>query len=150
MPELTRVLTEDDLARRGRTQRQDLTAYMSLIDQVREASGVGGVITLSEAEHQRTEKRRLTLAAKQRGYTLTWRRSDPGQLRFVLAEDRQPAPGGRARRTRAEQQMEGLAGEGGMTTEMDALVEPTANDEAAPAPAAAAQPSTARRRRKQA
>ena len=148
MPELTRVLTKEDLARRGATQRQDLSTYMSLIDQIREGNGVGGVITLREDEQQRTEKRRLSIAAKQRGYALTWRRAaDPRQLRFVLAEEGQPTPGGRKRRTIAEQQMEALAGEGAMTEQTEALVETPANAEAVPEPAPQAR--NGRRRRKE-
>src|SRR3712207_435190 len=103
MPELTRVLSEEDLRARARANQLDLSAYMELLSTVREQNGVGGVVTLSDDEQQRTEKRRLSLAAKQQGARLIWRRSDPGQLRFVLAEEGQPAPGSRTRRPRAQQ-----------------------------------------------
>ena len=145
MPELTRVLTDGDLARRGATQRQDLSAYMSLLDHIREGNGVGGVVTLSEGEQQRTEKRRLSLAAKQCGYTLTWRKTaEPRQLRFVLAEEGQPTPGGRPRRKQAEQQAEQAVIDAVMTDDVAVVTETAANGEAAP------QPANGRRRRKQA
>jgi len=98
MPELTRILTEEDLARRGAVSRLDLSSYLAMIDAVRSQAGLGGEVTLGEGESQRTEKRRLSTAAKERGLTLTWRSSRPGQLRFVLAEEGQPAPGSRKRR----------------------------------------------------
>ena len=147
MPELTSVLTEEDLRRRGATQRQDLTPYMSLLDEIREGNGVGGVVTLSEGEQQRTEKRRLSLAARQRGYSLTWRRAaEPRQLRFVLAEEGQPTPGGRARRTRAAQQSTGELADAVLADELPAVTEPSANGETEPA--AAPQPANRRGRRK--
>src|SRR3712207_3673813 len=118
MPELTRVLSEEDLRARARTNQLDLSANMALLSTVREQQGAGGIVTLGEDEKQRTEKRRLSLAGKQQGYALTWRKADPGQLRFVLAEEGQPAPGSRTRRPQAEQQMESTGGEGVMTAEM--------------------------------
>ena len=151
MPALTQVLTEEDLARRSAPQRQDLSAYLRLLDQIRAQQGLGGVVTLDEGEHQRTEKRRLSLAAKQQGYGLTWRRAAaPRQLRFVLAEAGQPTPGGRQRRPRTAPQMAALAGEGALTAETDTLVETTANGAAAPKPEPAPPPATGRRRRQQA
>jgi hypothetical protein len=101
MPELAKVLTTEDLSRRSAVSRLDLSAYLSLIDAVRRQRGVGGEVTLNEGESQRTEKRRLSLAAKEQGYRLVWRRAPPGQLRFVLAEEGQPVPGGRPRRVQA-------------------------------------------------
>ena len=71
MPELTRVLSEEDLARRGGMPRLDLATYVNLIERVRDEQGVGGIVTLGPGEGQRTEKRRLSLAAKQQGYKLT-------------------------------------------------------------------------------
>jgi hypothetical protein len=76
----------------------DLTTYIEIIDQVRREGGVGGHIHLLPGESQRTEKRRLTMAAKQQGLTLTWRSSQPGELRFVLSEPGAPVPGSRKRR----------------------------------------------------
>ena len=141
MPELTKVLTEEDLRARGRMSQLDLSPYLELLSTVRQ-QGVGGIVTLGEDENQRAEKRRLSLASKQQGYRLIWRSSPPRQLRFVLAEEGQPAPGGRPRRRQEEQQTEQLAGERAMTAEMDALAEATSE----PAP----QPANGRRRRKQA
>ena len=105
MPELTRVLSEEDLRARARTNQLDLSAYMALLSTVRQ-QGVGGIVTLGEDEQQRTEKRRLSLAAKQQGYKLTWRTADPGQLRFVLAEPGAPTPGSRRRERAPEPEPE--------------------------------------------
>ena len=102
MPQLTTVLTADDLQRRQSARAQDLRSYFELLEAVREQGGVGAVLTLGEGESQRTEKRRLTVAAKERGYDLVWRRAPEGQLRFVLAEAGQRPPDARRRRSREE------------------------------------------------
>ena len=141
MPELTKVLTEEDVRARGRMSQLDLSPYLELLSTVRQ-QGVGGIVTLGEAENQRAEKRRLSMAAKQQGLNLTWRRAaEPRQLRFVLAEEGQPRPGGRARRTRAAQQDTGE-----LADEFPAVSEPSANGETEPA--AAPQPANRRGRRK--
>ncbi len=100
MPQLTRVLREEDLQGRGQTSRMDLTPYIGLLEAVRSQEGLGGMLTLEEGENQRAEKRRLSIAAKQQGYKLQWRKSQPGELRFVLADVGQPLPGSRKRRER--------------------------------------------------
>ena len=102
MPQLTTVLTADDVQRRQSAGAQDLRSYFELLDAVREHGGVGAVLTLGEGESQRTEKRRLTVAAKERGYDLVWRKAPHGHLRFVLAEAGQRPPDARRRRSREE------------------------------------------------
>ena len=106
MPELTTVLTEADLKRGRAAAQTDLAPYMDIIDTLREQGGVGGVLSLDEGESQRTVKRRMSIAAKERGFQLIWRKAQDGQLRFVLAEPGQPTPGGRPRRARPEQPSE--------------------------------------------
>lgn len=98
MPKLTRVLTEAELTAARPAAAMDLTPYLEIIDTITRQGGVGGEVSLSANESQRTEKRRLSLAAKQRGFKLTWRKAPAGQLRFVLSAPGQPAPGGRRRR----------------------------------------------------
>jgi len=97
MPQLVRVLTADDLTRAEAGAHLDLTPYLAIIDAVSQG-GVGGELTLDEGERQRTEKRRLSLAAKAQGYQLTWRTAPAGALRFVLSRPGEPRPGGRPRR----------------------------------------------------
>jgi hypothetical protein len=98
MPELMKVLTEADLtSARGQT-RMDLTPYIEIIDEVKKQGGVGGELALSSAESQRTEKRRLSIAAKLQGLKLTWRKPRDGGLRFVLSEPGSSPPDGRRRR----------------------------------------------------
>ena len=101
MPQLTKVITEEELSRRQTSGGLDLSAYMGIIDNIREQGGVGGNLSLSEDENQRTEKRRMSVAAKERGLTLVWRKAPEGQLRFVLAEEGKPAPGSRRRQAAA-------------------------------------------------
>jgi len=101
MPRLNKVLTEADLSSARTPDVMDLTPYMNIIDDIAKQGGVGGEISLAESESQRTEKRRLSLAAKQKGMKLTWRKSPPGQLRFVLSAPGQAAPGGRRRKASA-------------------------------------------------
>lgn len=75
----------------------DLTPYFAIIDEVRQ-KGVGGELELVSAESKRTEKRRLSIAAKQRGLKLTWRKSQEGELRFVLSTPGAAPADGRRRR----------------------------------------------------
>lgn len=105
MPRLEQVLRAEDFQRGRAVVRIDLTPYLRLIDSILEQGGVGAVLSLEEGEQQRTQKRRLSLAAKERSYRLVWRTAPPGQLRFVLARPGEPAPGGR-RRTAAERRAE--------------------------------------------
>jgi hypothetical protein len=72
-----------------------------MVEQILAEGGVGGQVELGPEESSRTEKGRLTRAAKQRGRTLVWRKAQDGQLRFVLAEPGAPAPGSRKRRAPA-------------------------------------------------
>ncbi len=98
MPQLTKVLSETDVSAQRARPVMDLAPYLEIINRIVQQDGVGGEVSLANNESQRTEKRRLSLAAKQRGYKLTWRKSPRGQLRFVLSSPGEPAPGGRRRR----------------------------------------------------
>ncbi len=98
MPQLAKVLTQEDMSRGTTTARMDLSAYVDIIESIRSQDGVGGEVELSDGESQRAEKRRLSLAAKQAGMNLTWRKSRDGTLRFVLSEPGGAVPGGRPRR----------------------------------------------------
>ncbi len=126
MPQLAHILTEEDLSRRGIAGGPDLTPYMGIIDALREQGGVGGVLSLDEGESQRTVKRRMSIAAKERGYALTWRKPQDGQLKFVLAQPGQPVPGSRKRRTPAEQHDEQTAVEAIMTEDVAEVTGTTA------------------------
>ncbi len=98
MPQLVRVLKEEDLRSQRASVGLDLGRYLEIIDSIIEQGGVGGEIALQEGENQRTEKGRLTRAAKQRGMKLTWRKPRNGVLRFVLSSMGAPPPDGRRRR----------------------------------------------------
>ncbi len=102
MPSLAKVLQQEDL-KRGDVTRMDLSPYIDIIESIRSEGGVGGEVSLHEDESKRTEKRRLSIAAKQLGTKVIWRKGADGVLRFVLSEPGQPVPGGRARRERAAQ-----------------------------------------------
>ena len=99
MPQLTRVLSESDVTAQRARPVMDLAPYLDMVDRITQQGGVGGEVTLSGSESQRTEKRRLSLAAKQRGRKLTWRKAPKGQLRFVLSSPGEHAPGGRRRKS---------------------------------------------------
>ena len=98
MPELTKVLTETDLASNRGQSRMDLTPYFEIIDHIASQQGLGGEVALRDGESKRTEKRRLSIAAKQRDMKLTWRKSREGELRFVLSAPGTTPPDGRRRR----------------------------------------------------
>ncbi len=94
--EIERFLSEDDLKKRSEpTSKVDLAEQLHLIQEVVSSGSPGVVIRLSpdEDEHQRMTKRRLTDAAKQLGYTLTWRSAPAGRLRFVLSQGNETPPG---------------------------------------------------------
>jgi hypothetical protein len=80
----------------------DLTPYFSILDEVAQRGGVGGEVALLTDERQRTEKRRLSIAAKQRALKLTWRKSREGVLRFVLSTPGSVPPDGRRRGNRQQ------------------------------------------------
>jgi hypothetical protein len=101
MPSLAKVLQHEDMERGRGMVRMDLTPYTDIIESVRSEGGVGGELTLHDDESKRTEKRRLSIAAKQVGMQVTWRKADDGLLRFVLSEPGGPVPGGRQRQARA-------------------------------------------------
>ncbi len=98
MPKLAKVLTEADLTSARGQSRMDLTPYMEIIDEVSRQGGLGGELTLNSGESQRTEKRRLSIAAKQRNVKLTWRKPRDGGLRFVISNPGATPPDGRRRR----------------------------------------------------
>ena len=98
MPQLDKVIMESDLTSSRSSAGMDLAPYLEILDRIRDESGVGGEVSLAGEESQRTEKRRLSVAAKQRGLKLTWRKSPQGRLRFVLSEEGAPPPDGRKRR----------------------------------------------------
>ncbi len=143
MPQLTRVITAEDLQRRPANGGLDMTPYMDILDQVREQGGVGAALSLADGEHQRTEKRRLSMAAKDRGYELTWRTSTPGQLRFVVAAPGEPKPGARKRRTPAAVAAEQTTIDAVMTEDVAEVTDTTAAVEETPVPG----PARGRRRR---
>lgn len=100
MPTLTKVLTEEDLKSSRGQSGMDLTRYFEIIDEA--MKGVGGDVSLETEESQRTEKRRLSIAAKQRDMKLTWRKSAEGRLRFVLSKPGGAPPDSRRRRRAAK------------------------------------------------
>ena len=145
MPELTTVLTETDLKRGRAAAQADLTPYMDIIDTLREEGGVGGVLSLDEGESQRAVKRRMSIAAKERGYELTWRKPQDGQLKFVLAQPGQPAPGSRKRRSLAEREAEQTVIDAVMTEDVAEVAGTTAVTDESPEASA---PRRGRGRRK--
>lgn len=98
VPQLDRILKEEDLKTQRTPAGLDLAHYLEIIDAIRDQGGVGGEVTLGADESQRTEKGRLTRAAKLRGSKLTWRKSMGNTLRFVLSSPGTPPPDGRRRR----------------------------------------------------
>lgn len=98
MPKLDKVILESDLSSARSATGMDLAPYLEILEKVTRDGGVGGEVTLMPEESQRTEKRRLSVAAKQRGMKLTWRKSGQGRLRFVLSNPGSPPPDGRRRR----------------------------------------------------
>lgn len=98
MPRLEKVIKESELRSSRASAGMDLAPYIEILDRISQEEGVGGEVTLSPDESQRTEKRRLSVAAKQRGQKLTWRKSSQGRLRFVLSNEGSPPPDGRRRR----------------------------------------------------
>jgi len=95
---LKKILKLADLASTRAPAATDLAPYVEIIDTIKSEGGVGAEVVLEPGESQRTEKRRLSLAARARKLKLTWRTAPQGTLRFVLSEPGEAAPGGRRRR----------------------------------------------------
>lgn len=139
MPELTRVLSAADMARKQRGMGNlDLAPYVTMIEAILAEGGVGGTVTLGPEESQRTEKGRLTRAARERGMRLVWRRGAADELRFVLAPEGEPAPDARPRRPRAERRSEQVVIDAVMTPDVadvtDTEASPTEEQPAPPRP----------------
>ena len=90
MPELIKILRREDLTRERAAVAVDLAPYKDILNRVRHAGGVGGVLMLGEGENRQTAKRRMSAAAKQEGYDLNWREGESGMLRFVLQPRGEP------------------------------------------------------------
>lgn len=67
----------------------DLSEYLAFLDRVQ--PGDWGRLTLLDGESQRTIKRRLTSASKQKGLTVKYRKSPEGQILFQVREADAPA-----------------------------------------------------------
>ena len=98
MPTISKVLTQEELKTEKPRATMDLAPYREIISTVASEGGVGANVELEPGESQRTEKRRLSLAAKEEGYSLVWRKADDGHLRFVLHKEGEPVPGGRKKK----------------------------------------------------
>lgn len=93
MPRLDKVIQSAELRSKSSIGASyDTAAYREIIRTA--STGVGGVVALAPDENRRAEKRRLSVAAKELGHRLKWRKAaDADTLRFVLngADDRQRA-----------------------------------------------------------
>lgn len=98
MPTISKVLTQEELKAEKPRATMDLAPYKKIITAVTSKGGVGASVKLGPDESQRTEKRRLSIAAKEKGYILVWRKSNDGHLRFVLHREGEPVPGGRKKK----------------------------------------------------
>ena len=95
MPEWERELNPEDIERRAPTPKEgELKPYMAIIDNAKQTTIRGGVVKLLPEDKQRTVKRRLSVAARQQGFNLTWRKSPvEGRLLFVLTQGDETPPG---------------------------------------------------------
>jgi hypothetical protein len=65
-----------------RAVRVDLTEYLAYLDTLK--VGDWGAVTLEKDEVQRTVKRRLTIAAKERGLKLKYKTAEDGRIVFQV------------------------------------------------------------------
>lgn len=101
MPQVKQMLTEEDIQAKPPRTIMDLSEYIQIIESIQQEGAKGSIVTLGEGETQRTEKRRLSLAAKEKGLELTWRKAADGELKFVVAPIGETAPGSRKRTPKA-------------------------------------------------
>jgi hypothetical protein len=83
MPKFTK-LSHDEVERlkKRRNVTQNLNEYLSFLDTVK--PGDWGSLTLESGESQRAIKRRLTMAGKQKGMNLKYRRGEEGHIVFEV------------------------------------------------------------------
>jgi hypothetical protein len=83
MPTVQKLSTEEvERVTKRRTTVQDLTEYTELLNGLK--PGDWGRLTLAAGESSRVVKRRLTLASKQRGLRLFYKKVDKEGVLFTL------------------------------------------------------------------
>ena len=83
MPRFERLsAAEVERLRRRRVTTLDLSQYIAFLDTLR--PGDWGAVSLEDGESQRVVKRRLTTAAKQRGWELRYRKTQDGRIIFEV------------------------------------------------------------------
>lgn len=73
---------EVESLRRRRVSKQDLSDYLTFLDTFQ--SGEWGSVSLQEGESQRAIKRRLTVAAKQQGKQIRYKKGEEGRIVFEV------------------------------------------------------------------
>lgn len=85
MVKLERVTQDEiDSMRKRRAQTLDLTEYNNFLEG--KQIGEWGRLVLEEGDTQRTAKRRLTTASKQKGFGVKYRKTSDGQILFQLRD----------------------------------------------------------------
>jgi hypothetical protein len=83
MPKFEKLTaSEVERLKKRRNATQDLSAYLSYLDTLK--SGDWGALTLEQGETQRAIKRRLTMASKQKGIILRYKKGDEGRIIFEV------------------------------------------------------------------
>jgi hypothetical protein len=95
MPKLVASRGAEELRKQGRASNVDLGFYTNELEELQREGKVEGTWELVKDEKQRVEKRRFTLAARQLGLEIAWKKAGDREIRLVLAPEGEPLPGSR-------------------------------------------------------
>ncbi len=83
MPKFEKLAPDEvERLKKRRNATQDLSAYSSYLDSLK--PGDWGAVSLEHGETQRAIKRRLTMASKQKGMSLRYKKGDEGRIVFEV------------------------------------------------------------------
>jgi hypothetical protein len=104
MPKLIASRGPEELRKQARTLHVDLSFYLNELQELQREGKVEGTWELLKDEKQRMEKRYFTMAARELGLGIAWKKAGEREIRLVVAPAGEPLPGSREWRRNAVQE----------------------------------------------